>query len=92
MQQSSTIHHKREERKFMDPQNTTIHYIGAPINGPILYVLLTSGVVLTGIPHKKSLSVITIPPPTSRNKRLGYSTAASRNVESLHINKKLLFG
>jgi hypothetical protein len=41
----------------------------------ILYVLLASGVVLTVIPHKKTMSVTNIPRPTFRNKRLGYSTA-----------------
>jgi len=56
MQHSSNIHHKRAERKFMFPQNTTIHYIEASIKDQILYVLPASGVILTVIPHKKTMS------------------------------------
>jgi hypothetical protein len=91
MQQSSNINHERAERKFTFPQKTTIRYIEAPVKDQILYVLSESGVFLTGIPHKKTMSVTTIPRPTSKNKRLGFSTAALRNIAILHINKKIVW-
>lgn len=94
MQKSSNVYNKRAERKFMFPQNTTIHYIEAAIKDQILCVLSASGVVLTGIPHKKTMSVTTIPRPTSKNKRLRFSKGALRNMAILHINKRncLVYG